>query len=63
MATFEEPLRPKPAAHTLGEDLSALSEQDLVDRIALLRGEITRLDEALAARRATRQAAAAFFRN
>ena len=47
----------------LGQDLSAMSEHDLAARIAAMEAEIARCREAIRARQATRNAAAAFFKN
>ena len=58
----DEPPRNKPAAHTVGDDLSRLSEDDLAQRVAVLREEIVRIEAALGAKRASRTAAASFFR-
>lgn len=63
MAIFDEEPRPRPMVHVIGEDLSALSEDELLERIEALRGEILRLEQSLAAKKATREAASAFFRN
>ena len=55
--------KPKaPPAHEIGERLDALSAPELEERIALLRNEIARLEQAIAARQATRAAADAAFR-
>jgi uncharacterized small protein (DUF1192 family) len=54
--------RKKPPEILLGEDLSAKSEHELVDRIAALELEIGRCREAIAARRSTRNAADSVFR-
>jgi uncharacterized small protein (DUF1192 family) len=58
----EEPQRKKPAAHTVGDDLSRLSEDELAQRIMILREEIARIEAALGAKKASRTAAASFFR-
>ena len=55
--------RKAPAAHEIGEPLDALSVEELEARIALLQGEIARLEEARGAREATRRAADAFFKS
>jgi len=55
--------KPKPAAHVVGEPLDAMSERELSERIELLRSEIERLEAAMSARRATREAAASFFKS
>ncbi|MGD9738391.1 MAG: DUF1192 domain-containing protein [Bauldia sp.] len=59
----EEPPRPKKAAHTVGEDLATLSEDELGERIALLRAEIARIEAVLASKKASRSAAASFFKS
>jgi len=46
----------------LGEDLSEMSEPELVARIAALETEIVRSREAIAARQSTKAAAHSFFR-
>ena len=53
--------KPK-VAHTLGEDLAALSIDELEERIGLLKSEIERLAEAIAAKRTSADHAASFFR-
>ncbi len=63
MALIEdEPQRKKPAAHTVGEDLTRLSEDELSARIGILRDEMVRIEAALAAKKASRSAAASFFK-
>ena len=67
MAAFDEeaafgPLKPKPAAHVLGENVDALSAPELAERIELCRREIERLEKAKAAREATKAAAESFFK-
>ena len=51
----DEPRRK--VVHDIGQPLDALSVGDLEERIELLRAEIARLEAALAARRASRDAA------
>ena len=53
--------RPKPA-HELGQDLAALSLDELDERVALLEREIERLREARRRKEASQAAASAFFR-
>jgi len=66
MAAFDEEAvfgKPKPkATHVLGENLDEFSAPELAERIALCRQEIARLETAMAAREATKQAASAFFK-
>ena len=59
---LEEKLRPKPAAHELGQDLATLSVGELEERIEILEREIERLKEAKARKEASRTAASAFFK-
>jgi uncharacterized small protein (DUF1192 family) len=64
MAIDPDELQPrKPAADiVLGQDLSTLSEHELTARIEALEAEIARAREAISARRATKDAASAFFK-
>ena len=57
----EDAPRAKPGA-AVGEDLSALSLDELSARIALLRAEIGRIEAAIAAKEAGAAAADAVFR-
>ncbi len=62
-APDEETRRPAaPMKHAVGEPLEALSVEELRLRIGLLRDEIARLDAAILAKEASRQAADAFFK-
>lgn len=54
--------RKKTPEIVLGEDLSAKSEHELVERIASLEAEIGRCREAITARKSTRAAADSVFR-
>lgn len=56
------PKKKRPAI-MLGEDLSELSAPELELRIAGLQAEIARCREAIAARNATKAAAATFFKS
>ena len=58
----DELTRPKPAAHEVGGDLSALSIVELDERIEILEREIERLEEARGRKEASKDAASAFFR-
>ena len=67
MAGFDEDnpfAAPRPVGprHELGQNLDLLSAHELGERIALLREEIGRLEAAIQARNATKQAASAFFK-
>ncbi|WP_336487380.1 DUF1192 domain-containing protein [Methylobacterium nigriterrae] len=50
------------AAHEVGQKLDDLSVEDLAERIALLRREIERLEEACAAKQAARMRAGSIFK-
>jgi uncharacterized small protein (DUF1192 family) len=54
--------RKKAPEIVLGEDLSAKSEHELVERIAALEAEIGRCRDAIAARQSTRASADSIFR-
>lgn len=56
------PLKKKHTEIVLGQDLSALSEFELGARIMEMEAEIARCREAIDSRRATKDAASAFFR-
>jgi uncharacterized small protein (DUF1192 family) len=52
----------KKIAHEMGQDLSPLSVAELGERIALLKDEIARLEAEMARKRASQNAADAFFK-
>ncbi len=58
----EETAPKKPSVHQIGEDLASLSLDELEDRIELLKGEIERLTQAIADKRASADVAATFFK-
>jgi uncharacterized small protein (DUF1192 family) len=58
----DEQVRPRAHAHELGQDLSALSIEELDERVSLLEAEIARLREARTKKEASRDAASAFFK-
>ena len=61
---MEDDDRPrKKISHDIGQDLSLLSVEELTDRIALLKGEIARLEEATTKKRASRDAANSVFKS
>lgn len=63
MPLLDDDDRPRPkVAHDIGQDLALLSVQELEARIALLRGEIERLEADIARKRSTRAAADQFFK-
>ncbi len=57
------PPKKKPAAHVIGEPLDDVSAPELAERIEILKREIERLEAAIRARAATREAVAAIFRS
>ncbi|MFE1601426.1 DUF1192 domain-containing protein [Methylobacterium sp. ID0610] len=62
MLNDDETKRPVIADHLIGQDLTALSIADLDARLALLRREIARLEEARRQREASQAAAHAVFK-
>ena len=61
---IEDEDRPrKKISHEIGQDLSLLSVEELAERIALLTGEIERLEAASAKKRASKDAANSFFKS
>jgi uncharacterized small protein (DUF1192 family) len=62
MALFDEELPKRKTELTVGEDLSRLSIDELQERIALLKTEIARVEEAVTAKRASLGVADSFFR-
>jgi uncharacterized small protein (DUF1192 family) len=60
---IEDDDRPrKKISHEIGQDLSLLSVEELNERIALLTTEAERLREAVAKKRASKDAASSFFK-
>jgi uncharacterized small protein (DUF1192 family) len=63
MAANEDEDRPKKKlVHEIGQDLALLSIKELGERIALLQGEIERLETARTGKQASRSAADQFFK-
>ena len=62
MPVLDEELPKKKKAHEIGEDLAALSLDELDARIESLRGEIRRIEDAIKSKRASATAADAFFK-
>ena len=66
MAAFDEEVfgapRKPPASHEIGQPIDALSVHELEERIEALKAEIARLEAAIKAREATKNAASAFFK-
>ncbi|GGF44534.1 hypothetical protein GCM10007301_00110 [Azorhizobium oxalatiphilum] len=58
----DERPKPPPSAIQLGADIGRLSVDEIEERIGLLKEEITRLEDALVAKRASRHAADAVFK-
>jgi uncharacterized small protein (DUF1192 family) len=63
MPAFDDEDTPKKKlAHEIGQDLTLLSAAELADRIALLKGEIARLEADAAKKQAMKSAADQFFK-
>ncbi len=62
MALFEEDLPRRRRIHEIGQDLSAISVDELRERVVQLRDEIARIETEIASKGATRTAADAIFR-
>jgi uncharacterized small protein (DUF1192 family) len=61
---MEDDDRPrKKITHGIGQDLSLLSVEELTERVALLKTEIVRLEEAATKKRASRDAANSIFKS
>jgi uncharacterized small protein (DUF1192 family) len=63
MAAEDDDRPRKKISHEIGQDVSLLSLEELTERIALLRGEIERLEAAAAKKRASKDAANSFFKS
>jgi uncharacterized small protein (DUF1192 family) len=63
MAIEDDDKPRKKVSHEIGQDLSLLSVEELTERIALLTGEIERLQAAATKKRASRDAADKFFKS
>ncbi len=63
MAAEDDDKPRKKISHEVGQDLSLLSVGDVEDRIAMLSAEIERLKADAAKKRASRDAANAFFKS
>jgi uncharacterized small protein (DUF1192 family) len=59
---FDEEPPKKKTAPEIGEDLSKLSLHELAERIEILQAEIARIEETLAAKKASADVAASFFK-
>jgi uncharacterized small protein (DUF1192 family) len=63
MATDDEDRPRKKITHEIGQDLALLSVGELAERIALLQGEIERLQAASNSKQASRSVADKFFKS
>ncbi|MBN8973956.1 MAG: DUF1192 domain-containing protein [Rhizobiales bacterium] len=63
MASEDDDKPQKKVSHEIGQDLSLLSVDELGERIALLKVEIERLDQAMTKKRASKDAANSFFKS
>ena len=59
---FDDEEVKKPKGHEVGMPIDTMSVEELEERIALLRGEISRLEQAIGARWNTRAAADSLFK-
>jgi uncharacterized small protein (DUF1192 family) len=62
MAFLDDEAPKKKLKHELGEDVTLLSEAELLARVDLLKAEIARLEAAASARRASKAAADQVFK-
>jgi uncharacterized small protein (DUF1192 family) len=63
MASEDDDRPRKKITHEIGQDVSLLSVEELSERIALLTAEIERLQQAATKKRASKDAANAFFKS
>ena len=63
MAIEDDDKPRKKITHEIGQDLSLLSVEELTERIAMLNAEADRLKEAVTKKRASKDAANAFFKS
>ena len=63
MPTEDDDRPRKKVSHEIGQDLSLLSVEELNERIALLSSEVERIKEAVAKKRASRDAANSVFKS
>ena len=58
----DEEAKQRKTSHEIGSDLSAVSIDELRERIAVLQAEIARLETEITRKEASRNAAASFFK-
>ena len=63
MPTEDDDRPRKKVTHEIGQDLSLLSVEELTERVALLKTEIARLEEATTKKRPSRDAANSVFKS
>jgi uncharacterized small protein (DUF1192 family) len=63
MVSDDEDRPRKKIAHEIGQELALLSVEELRERIALLQGEIARLEAVMKSKEATRSVADKFFKS
>ena len=63
MAIDDDDRPRKKVTHEIGQYLSLLSVEELTERIALMNSEIERLQQAMAKKRASKEAANNFFKS
>jgi uncharacterized small protein (DUF1192 family) len=63
MAIEDDDKPSKKVSHEIGQDLSLLSVEELTERIALMYSEIERLTQAMAKKRASKDAANSIFKS
>ncbi|MCX7307855.1 MAG: DUF1192 domain-containing protein [Afipia sp.] len=63
MAAEDDDRPRKKITHEIGQDLYLLSAEDIEERIAMLAAEIERLKTDMAKKRASKDAASAFFKS
>jgi len=63
MPTEDDDRPRRKISHEIGQDLSLLSLEELNERVALLTAEIERLQQAATKKRASKDAAASFFKS
>jgi uncharacterized small protein (DUF1192 family) len=63
MAIEDDDKPRKKITHEIGQDLSLLSVEELTERIALLNSEVERLQQDVTKKRASKDAANAFFKS